>query len=242
MKKFKSSPCAVSSPHKNRIKRSPYYLKVYFRKEYISSVLQILTIMIKHLSDLDINGSYSYADYLSWRFEERVELIKGRLVPMASPLRLHQKASKRIQYQFEDFLTKNPCGCEVYNAPFDVRFPTNPSAKKATAIYTVVQPDLCVICDAQKLDDKGCLGAPDLIVEIISKGTQKKDRTVKRKLYEEFGVKEFWIVYPNDKMVEVFLLNENGTYNESIVYDDEDSIVPSVLPALIVDLEKVFAE
>lgn len=198
--------------------------------------------MVNNLSELDLNGTYTYADYLTWQFDEWVELIKGKIVPMAAPMRLHQKVSKRIQYQFEHFFIHNPCGCEIYDSPFDVRFPTNPQAKKEKDIYTVVQPDLCVICDAKKLDERGCLGAPDLIIEIISQGTQKKDREVKKPLYEEFGVKEFWIVYPKDRWVEVFFLQENGKYREAGIYDDTDTISTLILPQLSIDLQKVFAD
>ncbi|GAB4195884.1 MAG: Uma2 family endonuclease [Thermoflexibacter sp.] len=198
---------------------------------------------MKHsLSEIDLDKTYTYADYLTWQFDEWVELIKGKVVPMAAPLRLHQRASKRIQYQFEHFFSINHCGCEIYNAPFDVRFPTKPEAKKEKEIYTVVQPDLCIFCDKEKLDDKGGIGAPDLIIEIISQGTQKRDKILKKELYQEFGVKEFWIVYPKDKLVEVFLLNESGKYAEAQVYDQEDNLPTSIIPQFSVNLKKVFED
>ncbi len=193
------------------------------------------------LSELDLDQTYTYADYLTWQFDEWVELIKGKVVPMAAPLRMHQRASKRIQYQFEHFFDTNPCGCEIYNAPFDVRFP-NKEAKTEKEIYTVVQPDLCVICDAEKLDDKGVIGAPDLIVEVVSKGTHKRDKTLKKDLYEEFGVKEFWIVYPKEKMVEVFIRQEDGKYTAPMVYEEEDTIQTAIITLLTIHLPKVFKD
>ncbi|MDF1549887.1 MAG: Uma2 family endonuclease, partial [Bacteroidales bacterium] len=135
--------------------------------------------MIKDISILDANKSYTYAQYLTWQFQERVELIKGKIFKMTpAPSRRHQKVSVKLAYHIESFLQNKKC--EMYVAPFDVRFP---GGEADNLTYTVVQPDICVICDKEKLDDRGCTGAPDLIIEILSAGTSKKDVKDKFLLY-----------------------------------------------------------
>lgn len=121
---------------------------------------------------LAYNGLYSYADYLKWTIEERVEIIKGKLFKMsAAPRRAHQELSIFLATQLYHFLKNRKC--KVYDAPFDVRLPVH--SAKNHQIYTVVQPDICVVCDHNKLDELGCLGAPDLIVEILSPGNSQKE-------------------------------------------------------------------
>ena len=141
--------------------------------------------MITSLSQLDLNKKYSYAEYLTWQFQEHLELIRGRIFRMTpAPTRRHQKASFKLSLQIGNYL--NNRSCEVYTAPFDVRFPKEGGDDNT---YTVVQPDICVICDKSKLDDRGCVGAPDFIIEILSPTTGAKDATIKFDLYEEQGGK-----------------------------------------------------
>ncbi|MDX1942881.1 MAG: Uma2 family endonuclease, partial [Saprospiraceae bacterium] len=151
--------------------------------------------MITSLDQLSMDGTYTYADYLTWQFEERIELIKGRIFKMSpAPSRKHQRASIVLSSIIFDFLRAGPC--EVYSAPFDVRLLDSKKKKKSNKeIYSVVQPDICVICDAEKLDDRGCIGAPDWIIEILSPGNNKKEVDNKFRLYEENGVREYWVVY-----------------------------------------------
>ena len=197
--------------------------------------------MITSLDQLDLNQTYSYADYLTWSFDQFVELIKGRIMPMAAPNRYHQKVSKRLTSIIDHFLEKNGKGCELYEAPFDVRLIKNPLGTTSKEIYTVVQPDLCVICDPAKLDDQGCLGAPDLIIEIVSVGNSKRDIQDKFALYEENGVQEYWIVRPYENSVQQFWL-ENERYQLKGTYTRQDSISPIILPDLPIALERVFQE
>ncbi len=124
-------------------------------------------------SDLDLTKTYSYADYLTWSFNERLELIKGKIFKMSSALsRNHQEVSITIGSELKVFLKGKPC--KVYSAPFDVRISRQ---KEDRQIITVLQPDICVVCDLTKLDVKGCLGSPDIVVEILSPG--KSERTSK---------------------------------------------------------------
>ncbi len=142
---------------------------------------------ITSLSQLDPNGSYTYADYLTWRFEEFVELIKGKVLrPMAGASRRHQNLSKRLGYAVETQLRHSPC--EMYFAPFDVRLTRNVGAGD-NQVQSVVQPDIFVVCDPAKLDERGCLGAPDWIVEIAAPGNLKHDTRTKYDLYEDNGVR-----------------------------------------------------
>ena len=136
---------------------------------------------ITELSQLDPNGLYTYADYLTWQFEQTVELIKGKLLKMAAPNRKHQKISWQLSGVFYTIL--KGVQCDAYAAPFDVRLLDKKKSLNANKdVRTVVQPDLCVICDKGKLDEKGCIGAPDLIVEILSASNGKKEMRTKKEL------------------------------------------------------------
>ncbi len=160
---------------------------------------------ITDINQLDLNKSYSYTDYLLWQFKERIELFKGKIFKMSpAPARIHQDILRNINRNFDKFFFSKPC--KVYFAPFDVRLPS-----KNGEIFTVLQPDLCVVCDLGKLDDKGCLGAPDLIVEILSPGNAKKELSLKYSIYEEAGVLEYWLVHPTEKTIQIFVL-EKGMY------------------------------
>ncbi len=160
---------------------------------------------ITNIDQLDLNKTYTFADYLMWRFKERVELIKGKILKMSpAPAPIHQRISQKINQKLYPFFENKPC--ELFYAPFDVRLPN-----KTGEILTVVQPDLCVICDRTKIDDKGCLGAPDLVVEILSPGNSKKEMNLKFSLYEESGVSEYWVVDSSEKFILIYSL-ENGEY------------------------------
>src|SRR5882724_1109711 len=120
----------------------------------------------------DPSLSYSYADYLKWNFEERLELFRGKIFPLSAPNRKHQEISRDILVLAATFLKHQKC--KVFAAPFDVRLPLK-NRKKDNEVITVVQPDICVICDESKLDARGCCGAPDLVIEILSPGNTKKE-------------------------------------------------------------------
>ena len=190
------------------------------------------------LEDIDASLTYSYAHYLTWLFDDRVELIKGKVFPMSGPARMHQRVSVRISYFLYQFLIGRPC--EVYTAPFDVRFFKESKADKD--IYTVLQPDICVICDQAKLDDKGCIGAPDIVIEILSPGNNKKELLHKYLVYEEFGVKEYWVISPDEKTFLKYTFNENGRYIPSKLFTLSEKITSAVLPGFELDLDEVFED
>lgn len=190
---------------------------------------------ITDINQLDLNKIYSYADYLLWKFEERIELIKGRIFKMSpAPSRKHQDISMNLIGEMIPIFKGQKC--KMYTAPFDVRFPKESTDNKT--IYTVVQPDICIICDENKLDDKGCIGAPDLIVEILSPGNSKKELKNKFELYEEYGVKEYWIVNPLDEVVYVHTL-ENGKYKGAFPITD-NYIHSEVFPEVKIHTDEVF--
>lgn len=195
---------------------------------------------IDDISLLEPDAIYSYADYLKWSFDERVEIIKGKLFKMSpAPRRAHQEIGATIFTEIHQYLKQKQC--KVYYAPFDVRFPNNPKDANDQT-YTVVQPDICVICDQSKLDEAGCKGAPDLIVEILSPSTASRDLNEKFNLYEEHGVKEYWIVYPGESVLEIYDLDENGKYISRGKFVRENTISSKALIGLEIKLEEVFEE
>jgi Uma2 family endonuclease len=170
--------------------------------------------MITDINQLDFTKRYSYADYLKWKFEERLELIKGYSHKMShAPARKHQELVGSFHGMFWAFLKGKEF--KVYSAPFDVRLP-NKKGNSNESTFTVLQPDLCVVCNLDKLDDRGCVGAPDLIIEVLSPGNTDKEIKLKYDIYEESGVKEYWVVQPEYKSVLVYLLNNDGRLLDSI--------------------------
>ncbi len=167
--------------------------------------------MITDISQLDLNKKYTYADYLTWQFEDRVELIRGKVSRMSpAPNLSHQKISSNLHVVIGSYLRNK--SCMIFSAPFDVRLPLPVDQQTPDKIDTVVQPDLFIICDPSKLDTQGCNGAPDWIIEILSPATSKKDLTEKFDIYQHAGVQEYWVVYPSEKTVSVFQLDTSGAY------------------------------
>lgn len=181
--------------------------------------------------------NYTYADYLSWPEEERWELIDGIPYNMTpAPSRVHQEISVELARQMANYLIGKTC--RLYTAPFDVRLPQG--EEKEEEIGTVVQPDLLVVCDESKLDERGCKGPPDLIVEILSPQTAAKDMKTKRDLYERVGVKEYWLVDPNNKTVLIYMAGSDGRYGRPEAYAAGEQVQVGIFPDLILDLALVF--
>jgi len=196
--------------------------------------------MVTSLSHLDFTKKYSYADYIKWQFTERLELLKGYLQKLAAPSSMHQNASTNLLRCFANYLYKKPC--KVFHAPFDVRFYNEQKSMLTDKdIFTVVQPDICVICDRNKIDKRGCLGAPDFIIEILSDSNSKTDLKDKFEIYQEHGVAEYWIAFPNQKMIQKFVLTE-GKYQLEGMYVENEEISPNLFPDLKVDLTEIFEE
>ncbi|MGN6439651.1 MAG: Uma2 family endonuclease [Agriterribacter sp.] len=197
--------------------------------------------MITQLNQLNIKKKYSYADYYSWQFNERVELIKGKIHRMGpAPSPNHQRISFELAGILRNFLLGKEC--EAFTAPFDVRLPDSKKSTSDKTIFTVVQPDICVICDPGKIDEKGCLGAPDWIIEILSNANTRHELQTKFALYEENKVREYWIVSPFTKSVQVFDYNDKkGKYEFRKNYVEDDKVPVGIFKNFKINLEEVFA-
>jgi Uma2 family endonuclease len=183
----------------------------------------------------DNTVEYTYDDYYSWLFTERVELIFGKVLPMTAPNRIHQKIAKYLYHFFFIFFKDKQC--EFYPAPFDVRLPVGLKKGKYT---TVVQPDLSVFCDQEKLDQKGGKGAPDLVVEILSPGNSRRDMRDKFEVYEMAGVREYWIFHPVDTFVLPYVLNEAGKFVGLPAVHSPDILHSHIFPDLFFSLGEIF--
>lgn len=179
---------------------------------------------------------YTFADCLTWDETERIEIIDGDAYMMSPPNRVHQGISGELYYQIRAFLEgKN---CKIYAAPFGVRL-FEKDGDRPEDVDTIVEPDISVICDRDKLDDKGCKGAPDFVIEIMSPSNRRLDKVTKRKLYQQAGVREYWIVSPEMQTVEVCLL-EDGFLETKEFYERDDTAKVTVLEGCEIDLQKVF--
>ena len=189
--------------------------------------------------DLDESKRYTYADYLTWLDDRRMELFNGFIHLMSAPMRLHAQISQKLNRAIDRFIEKKKGKCHIYYAPFDVRLPKR-NETEDDKIYNVVQPDICVVCDLSKLDDKGCIGAPDLIVEVLSPSTVKTDWVYKFNLYETTGVREYWIVDPKAKTINIFLLQPDGKYDLGTVYECNQKAPVHIFEGLEIDLNELF--
>jgi len=199
--------------------------------------------MITQLSQLDMNGTYSYADYLTWQLEENVELIKGKIMAMSpAPNLKHQSVITNLGGSLYQYFHKRPC--KLFYAPFDVKLYNSQKSKLSDQdVFSVVQPDLCVICDKDKLTEQGCNGAPDWIIEILSPGNSKKEMRLKYDLYQENGVTEYWLVYPYEQAVYQFVLDQTTEkYQLFAMVAGDELATPFLFPELHIDLADVFAE
>jgi Uma2 family endonuclease len=191
------------------------------------------------INQLDMTKSYTYADYLTWEFDEMVELIKGKIFRMSpAPIVIHQVVANAINNELYFFFKGTKC--RVFIAPFDVRLVKK--GKDSKSINTVVQPDICVICDLEKLDEFGCVGAPDLIVEVASPGTIKKDYNEKFNLYEENGIKEYWIANPKSKTIEVYTLLNNEYKLHAYYEKSGETIMSPLFEGFATTWDDIFAD
>ncbi len=215
-----------------------FQLKSFFHTVFSVTLINIITRMELNL---DLNKRYNFADYLTWADEKRRELFDGFIKMMTpAPNRIHQDISKRLSFELQRYLQKK--SCEIYYALFDVRLPKN-GEKADNTIYTVVQPDICVICDLSKLDERGCIGAPDMIIEIVSPSNSKCDVEEKFELYQSHGIREYWVVFPHEKTVNVFLLNESGKYHFKGMYAEDSKVPVNIFKGdLVIDLAEIFEE
>ena len=181
---------------------------------------------------------YTYADYMKSGVDEIYEIIRGKIMEMApAPGNSHQAVCGSLFVEMYKLLENSPCQIRI--APFDVILPIkNEKKDKAT---TVVQPDISVICDLDKIEEAGCFGPPNLVVEIISPSSSKRDVQDKFSIYEEAGVNEYWVVFPKDAVVTVYVLKDNK-YNMSGNFTALDTIQSITLTEVKIDLTKIFQQ
>jgi len=187
----------------------------------------------------EINKSYSYADYLAWENDVCAEVINGEIIGMSpSPTPKHQDVVDELTAEFKMFLRGKEC--MAFSAPIDVCL----FADKETKIDKIVdwvQPDLLVVCDKTKIDDKNIYGAPDLVVEVLSPSTARNDRLIKFNSYEKAGVKEYWIVDPYNMSVEIYTL-DRVSYEQTAIFGKDDLLTVGIFPELQIDLTNIFKE
>lgn len=194
--------------------------------------------MVTDINQLDLNKTYSYAEYLTWMFQERLELFKGKIFKMSpAPSMYHQKVAGNIHGILWNKFKNH--SCNLFVAPFDVRLLDSKKSKKDSDVYTVVQPDLCVICDENKLDSRGAIGAPDLMIEILSPGNSKKEMSHKYELYQEAGVLEYWIVNLVDKTIFIYTLKD-GIFIGQQPLIEESKMKSPLFPQLDFTLSELF--
>lgn len=174
---------------------------------------------------------YTYGDYVKWPEDERWELIEGIAYAMAAPQRIHQKIVSELGRQIGNHFQGK--SCEVYVAPFDVRLPYKNEMDEQ--VENVVQPDLTIVCDKSKLDTKGCRGTPDWVIEVLSPSTTLRDMNTKRSLYERHGVKEYWIIHPEDRWIMVYTLDAQAQYGKPSVFGMDELTQVQLFPDLHID-------
>lgn len=185
----------------------------------------------------ELKNSITYAEYLTWNDDQRCEIIDGEIYNMSpAPSLRHQSILGELHLQIASHLSGGPC--KVFIAPLDVRLPE--TIKNNDKIIDVVQPDILVVCDQSILDEQGCHGAPDFIIEILSPSTATKDTIIKLALYERNKVKEYWIVDPVIKHVYVYVLGNDDRYQPPVIYGEDKKIISIIIEKLQVDLSTVF--
>ena len=187
----------------------------------------------------DPSLTYSYADYMQWKFKERLELFRGKIYKMGAPNTLHQVVAGNLYGEMRNYLKGK--SCQVFIAPFDIRLPIK-NKKKDNEITTVVQPDVCIVCDPSKVDERGVCGAPDLVIEILSPGNSQKEVRNKYELYEEAGVKEYWVISPTEQNLVVFLLTAEGKFGNGKMYTSGDNLETAVVPGFAIDVTEIFTK
>lgn len=194
-------------------------------------------LSLTSLGQIDPDRTYTYADYLLWKFSERLELLRGKVLKMAAPSWQHQQVVTQLTRLMANYFAGD--SCKVFAAPFDVRLPRNP-ADPAGKTYTVLQPDVVVLCDRTKLSKTGCVGAPDLVVEVLSPGNSVREMKQKFELYEEAGVREYWMVELAQRATYVYVLGEDGKFSARRPFTEDELIRSTIFDGLTADPQLIF--
>ena len=174
---------------------------------------------------------YSYSDYMKWQFQERVEIIMGKIFPMSAPTTLHQHIIGELFFNIYSFFKYT--SCNVILSPIDVRLPVG---KQGNTFKTVVQPDLCVICDKSKIVTQGIIGAPDLVIEILSPSNRQIEMHEKFEAYQASLVREYWIIHPGEQWMLQYVLSENNLFVLHKKHENLSRLESVIFPGLSVDV------
>jgi Uma2 family endonuclease len=174
---------------------------------------------------------YSYSDYMTWQFQERVEIIMGRIFPMSAPNTPHQSLSRELTVAFYPYFLEKTC--TYFAAPIDVRLPVG---KQGNTFKTVVQPDLCVICDQSKIVTQGIVGAPDLVVEILSPCNRQIEMLEKFEAYQASLVREYWIIHSEEQWMLQYVLNEKKLFELHKKHENLSRLESVIFTDLVVDV------
>ena len=192
---------------------------------------------IEEVQEPDHSLTYTYADYYSWNFIERLELLRGRIFRLGAANTKHQRVGGKLYVTFYNFLKGKTC--QVFIAPYDVRLPIK-NRKRDDQITTVVQPDICIFCDPDAIDERGACGIPDLAVEILYPSNPGHDLEEKYDVYQEVGVKEYWIIDPIKEMVMVSILQEPGKFAPTKFYAEDQVLEPRCVPGFSIPAKELF--
>jgi Uma2 family endonuclease len=192
---------------------------------------------MEQVEEPDHSLTYTYADYYSWNFMERLELLRGRIFQLGAANTKHQRVGGKLFYELYGFLKGKTC--QVFIAPYDVRLPIK-NRKRDDQITTVVQPDICIFCDPAAVDDRGACGIPDLAVEILSPNNPEHDLLEKYDVYQEVGVKEYWIIDPIKEIVMVSILEGQGKFAPTKIFTDNQVLEPRCVPGFSISAKSLF--
>ncbi len=181
---------------------------------------------------------HTYGEIRTWRDDTRWELLEGQAYAMAGPNRLHQNVLTRLLLQLVPYFDQY--GCQVVPAPFDVRLPRGDEPDDQ--IETVVQPDIVVVCDRSKLDDRGCRGAPDIVIEVLSPSTAGRDQVIKRAIYERHGVPQYWLVHPTDRVVTIYRRHGDGGFATPGIFEARGLMPIGGHEQLVIDWDQAFVD
>ena len=231
-------------PNKSELTKQALFSSLMKKAQRDNLFLDISDIFLYYINMLKLkeNYRYSYSDYLSWSDEERWEIFEGDPYMMSpAPNPYHQEIIGEIHRVIANHFKDNNSKCKVYLSPIDVIL-SDKDSQNDDEIFTVVQPDIIITCDIKKIDNKGHRGAPDFIIEVVSPFNASNDYITKLALYQKYGVKEYWIVDPQNSIVEVYILNENGEYSKPQHYSRENKVALSIIDELEIDFSTVFKE
>jgi Uma2 family endonuclease len=204
-------------------------------------LVKIFGVRLKPLPKIypEMSGYYCYADYLKWMPEYRGELVEGRIYKMLDDQgMLHKETVDRLMKQIGSCMMEKET--MLLPSTYHVRFPASHAKRRNRDIYTVVRPDVVVITDKKKIGLAGYIGTPGLIVEVLAAFNKEKDEKLKKRVYEDLGVKEYWVVDPCEKSVTVHVLDSKYKYQTKSNRLKVQKVSSAVFPEILVDFEKVF--